>query len=245
MLGPVLTIIWIPGLIWLLRSDEARRFRAIGVGYLVVLVLLFVLRGKAYYVGSWYPALFAAGSVRLERVGRRSLRTYVLILVASFVMAAPFALPLVPSNSSAAGFIAGQNTELGEMLGWDDMAHQVAGVAHALPAGEPTNLTILTSNYSEAGAIEYWRSSLGLPQPISGQNSYWLWGYGPAHENGTVVAVGFTKEELSRFFSDVQLAATITNAVGIHNKEFGTGVFICRAQRMPWAQIWPQIKDFS
>ena len=28
----------------------------------VVLVLLFLLRGKAYYVGSWYPALFAAGS---------------------------------------------------------------------------------------------------------------------------------------------------------------------------------------
>src|SRR5205814_4305418 len=125
------------------------------------LVLIFVLRGKAYYVGSWYPALFAAGSVRLEMTARRSLRTYVTVLVVAGLMAAPFALPLVPSTSSFAKTIAGANGELGEMLGWDDMAHQVADVAHSLPAGDQANLTILTENYSEAGAIEYWRSSLG------------------------------------------------------------------------------------
>jgi hypothetical protein len=244
LLGPLLTLIWIPGLIWLLRSDEARRFRAIGLGYLVVLVFLFVLRGKAYYVGSWYPALFAAGSVRLEKVGRRSLRTYVVLLVIAGVTAAPFALPLVPADSSAARFITGQNTELGEMLGWDDMAHQIADVAHALPADEQANLTILTENYSEAGAIELWRSSLGLPQPISGQNSYWIWGYGPAHENGTVVSVGLPRDTLERFFTDVEPAGTITNRERIHNKEYGSPIFVCRGQRMSWATIWPQLKLF-
>lgn len=245
LLGPLLTLIWIPGLIWLLRSDEARRFRAIGVGYLVVLVLLFVLRGKAYYVGSWYPALFAAGSVRLEKVGRRPLRTYVVLLVIAGVTAAPFALPLVPSDSSAARFITGQNNELGEMVGWDDMAQQVANVAHALPAAEQANLTILTENYSEAGAIELWRSSLDVPQPISRQNSYWLWGFGPAHENGTVVAVGFRRAELAPFFADIQLARHVTNAAGIDNKESGVEIVICRGQRVPWAEIWAQIKQFN
>jgi hypothetical protein len=245
LLGPLLSLVWVPGLLWLLRSDEARRFRAIGIGYLVVLVLLFFLRGKAYYVGSWYPALFAAGSVRLERIGRRSLRTYVLYLVIAGLTAAPFALPLVPSESSAASFIAGQNTELGEMLGWDDMAQQVADVAHALPADEQARLTILTQNYSEAGAIELWRGSLGLPQPISGQNSYWLWGYGPAHENGTVVSVGLRRDELEPFFSDVEPAGTITNREGIHNKEYGNPIFVCRGQRVSWADIWPRIKNFG
>jgi hypothetical protein len=211
----------------------------------VVLILLFVLRGKAYYVGSWYPALFAAGSVRVEKVGRRSLRTYVVLLVIAGVTAAPFALPLVPSDSSAARFIAGQNTELGEMLGWDDMAHQVADVAHALPADEQASLTILTENYSEAGAIEFWRSSLRVPQPIAPQNSYWLWGYGPAHENGTVIAVGFRREVLAPFFTDIQLARNVTNAAGIRNKEYGAEIVICRGQRVPWAEIWPQIKQFN
>ncbi|MEY2403412.1 MAG: hypothetical protein QOD38_963, partial [Acidimicrobiaceae bacterium] len=245
LLGPLLAVIWIPGLLWLLRSDEARRFRAIGTGYLVVLLLLFVLRGKAYYVASWYPALFAAGSVRLESVGRRSLRTYMAVLVFAGLTAAPFALPLVPSDSSAARSIAGQNAELGEMVGWDELAQQVADVAHSLPADEQAQLTILTENYSEAGAVEFWRTSLGLPQPIARQNSYWLWGFGPAHENGTVVAVGFARGELTPFFTDIQLAGTVTNSEGIHNKEYGHEIVICRGQRVPWATIWPLIKQFN
>ena len=245
LLGPLLAFIWIPGLLWLLRSEDARPFRSIGIGYLVVLGLIFVLRGKAYYPASWYPALFAAGSVRLESIGKRPLRSYVAFLIVAGVTAAPLALPLVPSDSAAARFITGQNTELGEMIGWDEMAQQVADVAHALPAADQAQLTILTENYSEAGAIEFWRSSLGLPQPISGQNTYWVWGYGPAHENGTVISVGLPREELERFFSDVQPAGTITNREGIKNKELGNPIFVCRGQLMPWAQIWPHIKVFD
>jgi 4-amino-4-deoxy-L-arabinose transferase-like glycosyltransferase len=245
LLGPLLTVIWIPGVWWLLRSESTRPFRALALGYLVVLLLLFVLRGKAYYVGSWYPALFAAGSVRLERAGRRPLRQYVAYLLVSCLTAAPFALPLVPSTSSFATTIAGANTELGEMIGWDDMAHQVATIAHALPAQDQATLTILTSNYSEAGAIEYWNDELHLPQPISGQNSYWIWGYGAAHENGTTLAIGYPPSELERYFRDVRQVATVTNAIDLHNKEYGEPIVICRGQRVPWAEIWPSLKNFS
>ena len=131
------------------------------------------------------------------------------------------------------------------MIGWDDMAQQVADVVHALPPGEQANVTILTGNYSEAGAIELWRSSLDVPQPISTQNSYWLWGYGPAQQNGTVVAVGFRRDELTPFFDDIQLAGSVTNAVGMDNKEEGNEIVICRGQRVPWDELWPRLKDFS
>jgi 4-amino-4-deoxy-L-arabinose transferase-like glycosyltransferase len=245
LLGPLLAVIWIPGVWWLLRSDEAKPFRALALGYVVVLLLIFVLRGKAYYVGSWYPALFAAGSVRLASVGRRPLRVYLSYLLVSGLTAAPFALPLVPSTSSFAKTAVGADDELGELIGWDHMAHQVADIAHALPADQQAQLTILTSNYSEAGAIEYWRHELGLPQPISRQNSYWIWGYGPAHENGTTVVVGFSQPELERYFTDVRQAGTVTNAIELHNKEYGTPMFVCRGQRMPWAEIWPLLKDYS
>jgi hypothetical protein len=125
------------------------------------------------------------------------------------------------------------------------MAQQVAEVAHGLPPADRAQLTILTENYSEAGAIEFWRSSLDLPQPISGQNSYWIWGYGPAHANGTVISIGWPREELERFFSDVQAAGTVTNREGFENKEFGNPIFICRGQLVPWAQIWPHVKVFN
>ena len=245
LLGPLLAVIWIPGVWWLLRSADARPFRAMAFGYLVVLLLLFVLRGKAYYVGSWYPALFAAGSVRLAKVGRRPLRVYISYLLVSGLTAAPFAVPVVPSTSSFAKTAAGADEELGELIGWDHLAHQVAAVAHALPSNEQARLTILTSNYSEAGAIEYWRHELQLPQPIARQNNYWIWGFGPAHEDGTTIAVGFSKAELERYFTDVRQVDTATNAIDLHNKEYGSGIFVCRGQKLPWAQIWPSLKDYS
>ncbi|HJQ44201.1 MAG TPA: hypothetical protein VJ831_14020, partial [Jatrophihabitantaceae bacterium] len=245
LLGPLLAVIWIPGVWWLLRSEDARRFRALACGYFVVLLLIFVLRGKAYYVGSWYPALFAAGSVRLARVGRRPLRVYISYLLVSGLTAAPFALPLVPSTSALAKTVAGANDELGEMLGWDTLAQQVASIAHGLPADDQRDLTILTSNYSEAGAIEYWRHDLQLPQPISRQNSYWIWGYRPARDNGTTIAVGYSSSELARYFTDVEQVGTVTNAIHLHNKEYGTPIFVCRGQRIPWAAIWPSLRHYS
>lgn len=245
LLGPLLAVIWIPGAWWLLRSDDARPFRAISFGYVVVLLLIFVLRGKAYYVASWYPALFAAGSVRLARVGRRPLRVYVGYLLVAGLTSVPFALPIVPSTSSFAKTAAGADEELGEMIGWDHLVHQVSDIVHSLPAADQARLTILTSNYSEAGAIEYWRHDLGLPQPISGQNSYWIWGYGPAFENGTTLVVGYSKPELERYFADVRQVDTVTNAIDLHNKEFGAPIFVCRGQRLPWSQIWPSLKDYS
>jgi hypothetical protein len=144
-----------------------------------------------------------------------------------------------------ARFVVAQNTELGEMIGWDDMAHQVAGVVHSLPVGEQASVTIYTSNYSEAGAIEYWRSELGVPQPISEQNNYWIWGFGPAHEDGTTVTVGFTREQMSAFFSDCRDAGTVTNSAGVHNDEFGSPILVCRDQQVPWSIIWEKMRDFS
>jgi len=167
-----------------------------------------------------------------------------LVLVAG-LMAVPFAVPIVPSTSAFAKTAVGADDELGELLGWDHMAHQVADVAHSLPENERGRLTILTSNYSEAGALEYWRHDLQLPQPISRQNSYWIWGYGPAVENGTTIVVGFSTSELDRYFTDVHQVDTVTNTIDLHNKEYGTPIFLCRGQRVPWAQIWPSLKDYS
>lgn len=245
LLGPALAWVWIPGVRWLLREEKTRPYRALAFGYLVVLVLLFVLRGKAYYVASWYPALFAAGAVRLESVSRWSLRKWCTVILATGLPAVFFAVPVVPSSSSLAEVAVSQDVELGEMLGWHDMAQQVADVAHSLPIDEQTRLTILTENYSEAGAIEFWRSSLHVPQPISRQNSYWIWGYGAAPDDGTVIAVGFARSELEPFFTDIELAGNVTNDEAIHNKEFGAEIVICRGQRVPWSQMWPLIKQFN
>ena len=60
--------LWLAGLFWLFGSRDGRRYRAIGIIYLVTLTEFIVLHGKSYYLAPAYPMLFAAGGVAAERV---------------------------------------------------------------------------------------------------------------------------------------------------------------------------------
>ena len=65
--GVAIVPVWIGGLLWLLRSSEARRLRPVGIACAIVLGLFLVLGGKPYYPGAVFTVLLAAGSVPLER----------------------------------------------------------------------------------------------------------------------------------------------------------------------------------
>src|SRR5207237_8817205 len=49
--------LWIAGLFWLFGSRDGRRYRAIGIIYLVTLAEFIVLHGKSYYLAPAYPML--------------------------------------------------------------------------------------------------------------------------------------------------------------------------------------------
>jgi hypothetical protein len=70
--GVALTPLWVAGAVWSLRSAAARPFRPVAIACVAVIVLQFVLGGKAYYSGAAYTFLLAAGCLPLERrLGRR------------------------------------------------------------------------------------------------------------------------------------------------------------------------------
>jgi hypothetical protein len=123
----------------------------------------------------------------------------------------------------------------------------VAGVYNHLPADEKSRAGIYAGNYGEAGAINLYGPAYGLPQAISGINSYWLRGFGdPPPE--TVIVVGEQRETLDRFFEACDLAAgPITNRYQVENEESSDfpGVFVCRGLRRPWSEIWDEILHFG
>src|SRR6266436_5161862 len=78
--------LWLAGLLWLFSSGYGRRYRAIGIVYLVTLAEFIVLHGKSYYLAPAYPMLFAAGGVAVERVFAARLKwVKPLLLSAIFV----------------------------------------------------------------------------------------------------------------------------------------------------------------
>jgi hypothetical protein len=62
---PILFPVWIAGLIWFLRD---RRWRVLGLTFVVFFALMEVLHGKSYYVFPMSPMLLA-GVVLLSKCG--------------------------------------------------------------------------------------------------------------------------------------------------------------------------------
>jgi hypothetical protein len=57
--------------------------------------------------------------------------------------------------------------------------------------------------------------------------------------------VGDAAACLRRFWTDVRPVGRIDNGDGLDNREQGKPVWICRGQRAPWAELWPELKTLS
>jgi hypothetical protein len=42
-----------------------------------------------------------------------------------------------------------------------------------------------------------------------------------------------------------RVAARLSNPYGLDNQEWGGNVYICTGPRQPWAQIWPQLRQYD
>jgi len=173
------------------------------------------------------------------------------------LIAAPLAMPILPLDTAAAyaNFwdVNSVRVEVqpsgklpqffADMMGWQHQVEVVAGVFHSLPAADQAKTAILARNYGQAGAIEYFGPSYGLPRPISGHNNYYLWG--PQHYTGeVVVTVGMPIETLQKLFNHVELAATIEDDYAIP-EENNLPVYICREPKVTLQQAWPSLKFYG
>jgi Dolichyl-phosphate-mannose-protein mannosyltransferase len=178
-----------------LFSPSGRRYSVLGWGFLSVLGLMLLLKGKFYYVAPAYPAIFAPGAVFLERLTeRRSLQwvrpVYALAMLVVGALIAPTALPLLPvkgyiAYTRAIG-IQQQKFEnkpqsqlpqiYADMFGWEERVRTVAAYYHSLSPEEQRVTAIGAPNYGAAGAIDLFGPKYGLPKSISGSNNYWIWG---------------------------------------------------------------------
>jgi hypothetical protein len=137
-------------------------------------------------------------------------------------------------------------SEFKEEIGWPDLVEAVARIYIALPPEEQAVTGILTGNYGEAGAINLYGPAYGLPQAISGVNSYWLRGYGdPALQ--TVIVLGEDAGRAYRFFTICNSAGRITNRYGVKNEEtrHHPTILVCRELRKPWTEMWKTILHFG
>ena len=199
-MNPVNAVVWVSGLGWLLAAPSARGWRFLGWAYLALLVLLIATGGKDYYLAPYYPMLFAAGGVAIERWTQASRMAAVVRGSGCRHRCCSWASPRRPWRCLSCPWTPMCDTRgppesrrrpserhqmgrlpqfFADMFGWRELVEEVVRVAGTLPPADRAKAVIVTRNYGEAGAINFLGRGAGAPPAISGHNNYWLWGPGP------------------------------------------------------------------
>jgi 4-amino-4-deoxy-L-arabinose transferase-like glycosyltransferase len=244
LVGVCLSPVWVAGLVRLLRGEASRWCRALGVAFIVLVVVFTVTGGKPYYLGGMFPVLLAAGAQpALDWARRGRLRAGLLTaaVILTPLTAILVSLPVVPVADVHATPIVALNYDVGETIGWPAYVNQIAAVYRSLPAAQRSKAIVLGSNYGEAGAVDHFGHADGLPAVYGVHNGYWYWGP-PAPWATVVVAVGFDRQTLTPVCGTLRLAAHLNNHLGVHDDEQGAPVWICSALRRSWAAIWPGLR---
>jgi hypothetical protein len=261
LMNPLTLPLWLGGLLWLLAGREGRRFRVLGLAYLAVIAEMLLLDGRPYYPAPAYPMLLAAGGVAVEswlaaHRRRFAAPAYAALLALSGALLAPLFVPLLPpmtlvrySRTIGIAQPRLENHRLGPLpqlmadrFGWPEMAAEVARIYRTLPPADRAKAAVFGQNYGQAGAIDLFGPSLGLPPAISGHLSYWLWG--PRGYTGEVMIVlDDDRETLQRLFGSVQLAGRVDHPYSMPYEHFD--VWVCRQPRQSMAALWPRIKKYT
>lgn len=246
--------LWMAGLCFYLFARTGKRFRALGWMYVVPLVLFVVAKGRGYYLGAAYPMLYAAGSAWGEQWLASLRRSWAGLvrglawtaLAADVVIVAALALPIAPLNSAWWQVASTIQGEYREEIGWPELVETLAQIRDSLPADDRARMGILAGNYGEAGAINLYGARHGLPQAISGVNSFWRRGYGnPPPE--TLIVVGLSRQFVEENFTKCELAGHPWNFYGVENEETREhpDIFVCRGLRQSWPEFWKNFQYFG
>ena len=268
LMNPILFPLWAGGLAWLLFGSDGKRYRMLGLTYLVMLVLLIVLKGKNYYLAAAYPMLLAAGAVAFERLtnqnraeSRRRFLTwlrpvYVGLILLAGLWLAPMAVPLLPVETyvryqKANGFeppkTENQNTGplpqyFADEFGWEDMVREVARVYNSLPPADRVRTSIFANSYGQAGAIDFFGPKYGLPKAISTHQNYWYWG--PGEYTGEIVIVlGSDGKGDREHFRTVEEVGRVEHPYSRRDEHYP--ILLCRGLVRPLREIWPNEKKWN
>ncbi|HVV21142.1 MAG TPA: glycosyltransferase family 39 protein [Pseudonocardiaceae bacterium] len=222
VLAPMLVVGW-----WRLFRKPTR---FLAVAWVVLAVVFMVTGGKPYYLAGLLPVIIASGAVAIQDWPAKPVWA---VMAAAAAVNLVISLPILPARW--AGPVIALNPDVGETIGWPELAATVADVRHRLPADAP--VVTLTANYGEAGALQHY----GLTDVYGGENSYADWG--PPPTDGTpVIAVG---KSVTQYLRDCVPAARIDNAAGVDNQEQGVPVSICAGPRQPWPAEWPHVRHIG
>jgi len=226
---PLNALLWITGVVALLRGKSIRDSRWLGATYLIFFVIMYLSHAKDYYLEGIYPAFFAAGAIAFEhrlaasrgvqrdRIFAFPIYESLLIVTGLIIlpMSSPVLRPATWVRYTAALHLHSAATEtastgplpqfFADRFGWNEQYDIVSKAFHALTPADQHRVCIFGADYGEAGNIDL-RNRLHhdtLPPAISGQNSYWTWGTHGCDPNLGIAIIPDTPEQIAIKYESV------------------------------------------
>jgi hypothetical protein len=253
--------VWLGGLWFFFFRREGSPFRFLGWAWLITALVIVTVNPRIYYLFPAFPILFAGGAVLWESwLDRPRLRwlwwTWGTAMILVGAALAPLPLPLLSPETYIRYTTAAhlqqpkiENHELGplpqlfaDQFGWPEMAAAVAQVFNSLPADVRPRTAIFAQNYGQAGAIDLFGPRLGLPQAISGHQSYFLWG-ARRYTGESMIVIGDRRSKLESLFTSVEWRAHVGHPYSMPSEH--VDIYYCRGLKQPLSVLWPKIKNWD
>jgi 4-amino-4-deoxy-L-arabinose transferase-like glycosyltransferase len=230
--SPLMAVVWIAGLVGLLRRAEWAWARPLGWLFVVTFAFYLLSGGKSYYLAGAIPPLLAAGAVLTVQRFRRWVPIAV-VLALSAAVAWPAVVPVLPARTYATSFYPAISDTGLDSIGWPEIVMSVRRTLAPLPKGT----VVFTGNYGEAGALEWY----GVRAKVySGHNGWTAWGP-PPDGAAPVVVLGYEDGSPSVDFRGCHVAGHEPTVDGAKNEEHGLKIWVCAGPRRPWSQEWSHL----
>ncbi|MEP2570342.1 MAG: glycosyltransferase family 39 protein [Balneola sp.] len=238
------------GLSAMFFDTELKKYKSVGISFLVIFFTMWILQSKAYYFFAAYPIVFAAGAVKIEQLLSSKPKwnyAVVAVLIIPVIPYIPQLTPILPIESyveyTGKPLVDGRvelTGDYADMFGWEEQVALVDSLYQEYCTDGTTKCVIWAENYGEAGAIKILGDKYGLPDPISRHGSFWLWGYQNKKAN-LWISIGNETGSVNSVFEETELVTRIYHKYAI-GEENGIPVYLCRNPKVDIEQWW---KDYE
>ena len=212
------------GLWRLLRDDDLRDYRFLGIAFVLLLLVFVVTAGRPYYVAGLYGPLAAAGALGFQKRREIAEGSRRWLMWPAYGLSVALAAGVLTLSVSIAGSPTGEQ-----------IAARAAAAYHAMPPSQRGRTVLFGESYIVAAYLDGYSSRYALPAAYSPNRSY-AYFPPPPDDRDTVLYIGRDPEPLRRHFAAVQTVGDVGEDMHLYRLV---------GQRRPWHEIWPQLRSLT